>query len=43
MKKFKEWLWKSDDDGVTNLDAICMFFWNLMAWFILIIGGLLTR
>lgn len=31
MRKFKLWLWKSDPEGITNFDAICVFgfmlFW----------------
>jgi hypothetical protein len=29
---FKTWLWKSDEEGITNFDFITMFLWNLMAW-----------
>jgi hypothetical protein len=32
MNKFKALLRKSDEEGITNLDFICMFMWNLMAW-----------
>lgn len=24
MNKFKEWLWKTDDEGISNFDVITM-------------------
>lgn len=32
MNKFKKWLWKADEEGITNFDAITMFILNLLAW-----------
>lgn len=37
MNKFKQWLWKCDEEGISNFDAITMFLWNLLAWSLLII------
>lgn len=31
--RFKYWLKTPDEyDSVTGYNAICMFFWNLLAW-----------
>ena len=35
--KLKEWLNKKDEEGISNADAIFGFFWNLMAWSIMIV------
>lgn len=43
MNKFKAWLWKSDEEGISNFDAITMCLWFLIAWSLVIIGGLLLR
>ena len=43
MEKIKGWLWKSDEEGITNIDFICMFIWNLMAWSPLLIYTILTK
>ena len=43
MEKIKAWLWKSDEEGITNIDFICMFIWNLMAWSPLLIYAILTK
>lgn len=32
MKKFKEWLWKTDEEGVSNFDAITMAIIMTIAW-----------
>lgn len=32
MKKFKEWLWKTDEEGISNFDAITMAVVMTIAW-----------
>jgi hypothetical protein len=41
--KIKEWLMKSDEEGITNFDAICMAVWNLIAWGLFFIGALVLK
>ena len=37
MNKFKQWLFTADDEeGLTGLDAICMFVWNVVVWSLMI-------
>jgi hypothetical protein len=36
MKKFKQWLFTADEEGLNGFDAICMFIWNLAAWSLMI-------
>lgn len=42
MQKFKAWLCKTDDEGVSNLDAITTAILMTIAWG-LIIGALVLR
>lgn len=42
-EKIKAWLWKSDEEGISNLDFICMFIWNCLAWTPMIIYLICTR
>ena len=32
MKKFKEWLWRTNEEGVSNFDAITMMVVVSLAW-----------
>ena len=32
MNKFKEWLWKTDDEGVSNFDVITMAIITIVAY-----------
>jgi hypothetical protein len=32
MKKFKEWLWKTDEEGISNFDAITTAVVMFIAW-----------
>lgn len=42
--KFKHWLETPDEyEGITGYDAVCMFFWNLMAWIIPLVLIILER
>ena len=43
MNKFKAWLWKCDDEGISNFDAICMFIWGCLAWAPLLIYVILSK
>ena len=43
MNKFKAWFWKSDEEGITNFDAICMFIWNCLAWTPLLLHVILSK
>jgi hypothetical protein len=42
-EKIKAWLWKSDEEGISNFDFICMFIWNCLAWAPMIIYLICTR
>ena len=43
MNKFKAWLWKCDDEGISSFDFICMFIWNCLAWAPLLIYAILSK
>lgn len=32
MKKFKEWLWKTNEEGISNFDAITIAVVMCIAW-----------
>lgn len=41
-EKIKNWLWKSDEEGITNFDAVCMFLYHLIAWSIVLFLGMIN-